>query len=138
MDISQVVVRDTVNFNFNYTIMILQPIQTFNSGGNPELSFARLSSVNVRITFVSNMLYAPLPVTGTMVIYDSNDVPVTQYAIDTNVPAQSSNVYVGQGQTIPKWAFTGQATIYANALTTGAQNGVPYCREVNTQFTITP
>jgi hypothetical protein len=86
--------------------------------------------VYVNVTFKSNMLFATLPVTGTVVIYDVAKVPVQQFKDTTSVVAGSKN-YLCPGMNIPKWAFVGQATVFANALTAIGPEGVPYCKEQN-------
>lgn len=136
VEVSQEVASDFVAFNFNYLVEIID-VETLNAGTDAaQVEFARATQMKVKITFQSNMLFATIPVQGTMVTYDIAEVPVLQYAIDTTIPAQGTN-YVGNGQLIPTWAFVGQATVYANALTPAAFDSLPYCLEASTNCFIT-
>ncbi len=135
VEVSQEVTSDYVEFIFDYLLEIVD-VETLDTSDVAQVEFARDAQVKVKITFGSNMLFATLPVQGTMVTYDIADVPVIQYVAETTVVAGSTN-YVANAQTVPTWAFVGQATVYANALTPSGSGSLPYCLEATESFLLT-
>jgi hypothetical protein len=135
VDVSQVVVNDTVAFQFNYIIQIVS-MQTLQTSNAPASSFARGTQMKVNVT-LSNIRTVAVTTTLTITICDNCNVPVASFTVDITVPAQGQTAAAGT-LNIPSYAFVGTATAYANALTQlPSQGGVPYCPEGNKQFVIT-
>jgi hypothetical protein len=136
VDISQVVVDDTVSFTFNY-LLKTTAVATLTNTNMPASSFSRdgpTMKVNVTVRNIANT-----PMTGKVcvTIYDEAHVPVAVAEVDLTVPA---GISAATAQTIdlPHYSFVGQATAYVNILTQlPSLGGVPYCPEASQGFTIT-
>jgi hypothetical protein len=135
VDVSQVMVSDTVALQFDYIIRIVS-IQTLTTSNAPASSFARGTQMKINVT-LSNIRTVAVTTTLTMTIYDNCNVPVAAFFVDITVPAQGQTAIAGT-LNIPTYAFVGTATAYVNALTQlPSLGGVPYCPEGTRQFLIT-
>ena len=126
VEISQVVVNDTVSFDYNYLVT--------TNGITLPASVERGSPITINVTLQStdNSILNP---TVTITIYDQNQVPVDNYI--TTVNNITLNDSVVATVTIPTWAFVGQATVYVNVLTANPTAcGTPYSPEQIATFQI--
>jgi len=98
---------------------------------------------NVTITiYYENIALTTVHTVFTFVVFDALGVPIGTFLVDMIVPA--SPVYctpyndtVTVEIYIPKWAFVGMGTVYANAYTNLPWDcGIPLCPEVSAEFTI--
>jgi hypothetical protein len=85
---------------------------------------------------LSNLEGYSSPVTVTITVYDSDDVPI--YACLNTVENPSTTTSTSTTFTIPTWAFVGKATVYVNILTNNPlDGGVPICPQLTANFQIT-
>jgi hypothetical protein len=128
VDVSQVVVTDTLNFTYSYLITV--------NGITLPASVQRQSTMTVNVT-IQSIENSPLWSTATITIYDEENVPIGSFvASNTNETAGTTSV--STTFTIPSWAFVGTATVYVNVLTNSpTAGGVAYCPERTANFQIT-
>jgi len=127
VEISQVVVTDTVSFDYNYLV-------TINNNITVPASVHRGSPITVNVPIIDTDNTA-LSITTTLTIYDTNSVPVATYI--SNPMSITSSTTISATLTIPSWAFVGTATVYVNVLTNSpTSNGIPYCPERSATFQI--
>jgi len=128
---------DTLAFNVSWIIKIMK-VETVDQYGNPKNNFARDEHVYFNLA-TKNMALVPKIITFTVVIYDEQNVPIGQVVLhDWVIPPGTSQFFIINLQ-IPKWAYIGVATVYANAYTNlPTTGGVPYCPEASKEFLITP
>ncbi len=127
VDVSQTNLTGSATFAVGYSLMILK-ISVPNS-------VQRLGNLPINVT-LQNFGNTPQGLTLTVSIMDSAQVPIGTTTVTINTQTQG-NLTITTNLTVPSWAFTGQATVYANILTTTPdQGGVPYCSQGTTQFQI--
>ena len=98
-------------------------------------SIQHLSNLPINVT-LQNFGSTPQGLTLTISIMDSALVPLGTTTVTINTQT-IGNMTVTANLPIPAWAYTGQATVYANVLTAiPDQGGVPYCPQGTTQFQI--
>ena len=125
--VSQTNLTGSATFAVGYSLMILK-ISVPNS-------VQRLGNLPINVT-LQNFGSAPQGLTLTVSIMDSAQVPLGTPTVTINTQTQG-NITVTTNLTVPSWAFTGQATVYANILTTTPdQGGVPYCPQGTAQIQI--
>jgi len=127
---------DTLTFKVGWIIEILM-IQTVDEYCNPQTVFRRGEQMYFNVT-VQNIAFTSKMTTLTVVVYDECGVPIGQ-AIPQHllIPPETSSIFI-IGLSIPKWAFLGVGSIYANAYTDLPQfGGTPYCPEISVTFMIT-
>jgi len=134
-DIAGQTFNDTVTFKVGWIIEVTQ-VKTVDNYGNPKTSFTKDEHIYFNVT-VQNIAFTSKEVTITIVVYDECEVPIGQVTLQ--------NWVIGLGRTeifiidlqIPKWAYVGNGTVYANAYTRLPQEGgTPYCPETSTVFLI--
>ena len=126
VEVSQIVVSDTVSFSYNYPV-ILQI-----GGISVPASVARNSTLNIGITLqnLGSTAWSCLTIT----IYDNAKVPIGSLIVNSNSIIGNT---VSAKILIPTWAFVGTAIVYVNILTNDpASGGVPVCPEQSAQFQI--
>jgi hypothetical protein len=127
VDVSQIDLTGSATFTVGYSIMILK-ISVPNS-------VQRLGNLPINVT-LQNFGTSQQGLTLTVSIMDSAQVPLGTTTVTINTQTQG-NITVTANLTIPAWAFTGQATVYANVLTTiPDQGGVTYCPQGTAQLQI--
>jgi hypothetical protein len=126
VDVAQVIVTDTVTFDYNYLV-------TINGITLPPTVY-RQSSMNISVA-IQDPDNTTLPTTVTFTICDANMVPIDTYI--TNPFTVTHSTSVTETFTIPSWAFVGTATVYVNVLTnTPGGTAVPYSPEETATFQI--
>ena len=126
VDIAQVIVTDTVTFDYNYLV-------TINGITLPQ-SVDRQSPITISVA-IQDTDNTTLPITVTFTICDANQVPIDTYISNPITITQSTSVT--ETFTIPSWAFVGTATVYVNVLTTTpGGTSVPYSPEETATFQI--
>jgi len=135
VDIAKIPVWDTLNFTVHYIVEILN-IVTTNDLGTPLTEFKKCDYIYFNIT-VHNWAMTDRNATITVVVYDELGVPIGVIVIeDMLFPSGTTTNIIGSIH-VPKWAFIGVATAYANAYTCLPTDcGVPWCPEVSTSFAI--
>jgi hypothetical protein len=131
------IANDTLTFRVGWIIENLEII-TMDETGAIKTFFARGENVCFNLT-AKNIAFTSRTVTFTIVAYDENDVPIGCVALHgVAIDPGICQIFIISIK-IPNWAFVGTAYVYANAYTNFPKaNGVPYCPEVFTLFTITP
>ena len=128
VDISQVVVSDTVYFMYNYPVIIS------STGISIPSTVARGTLMNITVTvqdIINTTPWAELTIT----IYDNESVPIDNVIIHSS---SVTNNIASTTVTIPTWAFVGTATVYVNILSADPlAGGVPLCPEQSASFQIT-
>ena len=128
VEVSQIIVTDTLNFTYNYPIVIN------DNGISVPASAHRLDNVTISVS-IQNLANSYLWRTTTFTIFDDAHVPIG--AIIVPVTNQTGTQTVSATLTIPSWAFVGTATVSVNFLTDSpANNGVPICPEKTATFQI--
>ncbi len=127
VDISQVVVTDTVTFDYNNLVNL--------NGVAVPGSVQRGCPMNITAG-IQGLDNSAQSVIVTFTVCDVNSVPVVTYV--TSPIIISTSINVSTTVTIPTWAFVGTATVYVNVLTNPPiGSGVPYCPEQSATFQIT-
>lgn len=136
VEICETKVNDTCTFKFGWLIEITQ-VKTADTYGNPKNSFTKGEHVHFNIT-VKNIAFTSKIATFTLVVYDECDVPIGHVVLhDWSISPGTTEIFIADLQ-IPKWAYVGIGTVYANAYTDLPQlYGTPYCPEMSTTFMIT-
>lgn len=129
--------EDALTFEVGWIIEIIK-LETVNAAGEVETSFAKGEHLYFNLT-IRNIAFVSKIATFTIVAYDEQSVPIGHVVLHSWViPSGTSQFFIIDLQ-IPKWAYVGVATVYANAYTNLPQLcGVPYCPEVSTTFITTP
>jgi len=128
VDVAQVVVTDSVIFEFGYIISIRDITVT----GSP-LYKGDTMTIDVDLKSISMVAHDVLL---TIVACDECGVPIGLTA-DFITVAAYDGWSAGHTITIPSWAFVGTGTIYVNVFTDyPSLGGVPYCPEQTAIFTI--
>jgi len=122
-------VKDTLTFQVGWIIQITE-VKTLNATRAPKTIFARGEHVCFNLT-VKNIAFTSKTATFTIAIFDERDVPIGQTILHGwDIPPGATRIFVIDLQ-IPKWAYIGVATVYANAYTDMPQfGGTPYCPEI--------
>ena len=127
VEVSQVVVSDTVSFMYNYPVIIDV------NGITLPATVTRGSAMTINITLQgidSSTHWSALAIT----IYDNASVPITTQIINANTITGNT---ISAKVTIPTWAFVGAATVYVNVLSNSpTAGGVPVCPEQSAGFQI--
>jgi hypothetical protein len=126
---------DTLTFRVGWIIEILT-IQSVDKYSNPQTVFRREEQIYFNVT-MQNIAFTSKMTTLTIVVYDECGTPIGQ-VIPQHwlIPPETSSMFI-IGLTIPKWAYLGVGSIYANAYTDLPQfGGVPYCPEISAMFMI--
>lgn len=128
--------EDTLTFIVDWIIKIVN-LETVSTTGDVKTSFARGEHIYFNLT-VRNIAFISKKATLTVVIYDAQGVPIGNAILYNLVIPPSTSKYFTIGLQIPKWAYIGVATVYANAYTDlPSLGGTPYCPEISTIFMIT-
>ena len=124
VEIAGEVVYDTLQFEVGYLIEILSitPAKTEYLKGEHMKFTVNYKSISKQQRF------ARFEVT----VYDELEVAIGRLWLELNVTYGESTFTV-ECMKIPKWAYIGEATVYANALTEG---GLAWCPEVSGKFGI--
>ena len=128
---------DTLTFRVGWIIEIIK-VETVNATGAAKTNFVKGEHICFNLT-AKNIACTSKIATFTIVAYDEQGVPIG-YAVLHNwvIPPGTSQFFIIDLQ-IPKWAYIGVATVYANAYTNlPTTGGVPYCPEASKEFLITP
>jgi hypothetical protein len=127
VEVAQVLLTDTASFSVGYSITILKI--------TVPSSVQRLGYIPINVT-LQNSGNLPQGLALTISIVDSAQVPIGTIAMTINTQTQGT-ISLTSNLLIPSWAFTGQATIYANVLTTTPdQGGTPISPQATAQFQI--
>jgi len=128
--------NDTCTFKFGWPIEITQ-VKTADTYGSLKSSFTKGEHINFNIT-AKNIAFTSTITTFTLAVYDECDVPIGHVVLqDWLISPGTTEIFI-IGLQIPKWAYVGIGTVYANAYTDLPQfYGTPYCPEISTTFTIT-
>ncbi|RLI43690.1 hypothetical protein DRO69_09030 [Candidatus Bathyarchaeota archaeon] len=131
------IANDTLTFQVGWIIENLEVI-TVDETGAIKTSFAKGEHVYFNLT-AKNIAFTSRIATFTIVVHDEKGVPVGCVELHgLTINPGTCRIFIISIQ-IPKWAFVGAASVYANAFTNFPKaGGVPYCPEVSTLFTITP
>jgi len=135
VDIAEHIVNDTLTFKVGWIVEITK-VETVDIYGNAETSFAKGEHLHFNLT-VQNIAFTTKTVTLTIVVYDECRVPIGLVTLqDWVIRPGKTEMFIIDLQ-IPKWAYIGVATIYANAYTDMPQDdGTPTCPEKSTNFLI--
>ena len=128
--------EDTLTFQVGWIIEIIK-VETVNATGELKTSFVKGEHLYFNLT-VRNIAFVSKIATLTLVVYDEQCVPVGHVVLHNwMIPSGTSQYFIIDLQ-IPKWAYIGIASVYANAYTDLPQLcGVPYCPEASIAFVIT-
>jgi len=130
--------KDTLTFKVGWIVEIVSMWTINNKTLQSQTRFARGNCVGVEMV-LRNIAMTPKKATFTLVVYDSGSQPIANTALeDVEVKPGETSIRILCKLLIPKWAFSGYATVYANAYTALPQlGGVSYCPEVSAGFLIT-
>lgn len=128
-------INDTLTYKVGWIVKILK-VETVNYLGEPETSFARDRHVYFNVT-AQNIAFVSKMATFTVVVYDECNVSIGQAVPhDLLIPGETCFTFVID-LIIPKWAYIGIGTAYANAYTNLPKlGGVPYCPETSISIMI--
>ena len=135
VEIAEQKVNDTCTFKFGWLIEIIQ-VETVDINGNTKTSFRKGEHIHFNIT-VKNIAFTSKIATYTLVVYDECDVPIGRVILhDWSISPGTTQIFIIDLQ-IPKWAYVGVGTVYANAYTNLPElHGTPYCPEISITFMI--
>lgn len=127
--------QDTLTFLVGWIIKIVK-VATVDASGAAKTVFARGEHICFNLT-VRNIAFTSKTATLTIVVYDTQGVPIGNAVLHSWVIPSGTSQYFIVDLQIPKWAYIGVASVYANAYTELPQNnGTPYCPETSTTFMI--
>lgn len=130
VDVSEVHVIDKCRFHFGYLVSCT------GINLNPA-SVAKQSSVGVELD-LANLQFSSEDVFVTIVIYDEASVPIANFVSWVTVPEVGTTTPEAS-MSIPKWAFVGVGTVYANVFNNKPKlGGTAMCPEVSETLVITP
>jgi len=129
--------EDTLTFQVGWIIEVVE-VETVNATGMAKNIFTRGEQIYFNLT-VKNIAFVSKTATFTIVIYDERSVPIGHATLHSWVIQSGSSQFFIVDSRIPKWAYLGIASVYANAYTNLPQLcGVPYCPEITSTFLIQP
>lgn len=128
--------QDSLAFRVDWIVKLIS-VRAIDQDLSYRTNFGINGDVGIEITLRSIAMIVK-SATIAVVIHDELGVPVNYSAInDFQVQPNEKLVYMYCKLSIPKWAFTGKATIFVSALTPGTNaSAVPYCPTISTQFYI--
>lgn len=133
-EVAEMIAEDYMEFKVGWLIEIID-IETgvLNGDWTPESSFKKGECIGVKLT-VKNIAFTEKVASFTIVVYDDLGVPIAYWKVFSyTVHPGEKDIIMYCYLFIPKWAFIGIGTIYANAF----KNGAPYCPEASTIVTLT-
>lgn len=137
VSVAEMVATDTMPFKVGWLVEIisLETGELKNSAWIPKDSFKKGQCIGVKLT-LKNICFTEKKAGFSIVVYDDLGVPIAQYKVQSyTVPPGSKVIQLWCYLYIPKWAFIGVGTVYANAYK-GELNGLPYCPEASATITI--
>jgi len=136
VEVLQRTIGDNLTFEVGW-IVELDDVKVMNEYGEIESSFLREEYMCFNLT-VHNIAFLSKIVTFTIVAYDEEGVPIgVAFLCDFPVSPGTLQVLIVNLQ-LPKWAFIGVGSVYADVYTNLPFNGgVPYCPEITAVFLIT-
>jgi hypothetical protein len=136
VEVLQRTINDSLTFNVGWIVQ-LDDVKTINEHGDIKSSFLRGEYMCFNLT-VHNIAFLSKIVTFTIVAYDEQGVSVgVALLCDWPIPPGTLQVLIVNLQ-LPRWAFIGVGSVYANVYTNLPFNGgVPYSPEISTVFLIT-
>ena len=134
VEVAEMTAEDYMEFKVGWLIEIID-IETgvLNGGWTPQSSFKKGECIGVKLT-VRNIAFTSKVAFFSIVVYDDLGVPVAYWKVFSyTVHPGEKDIIMYCYLFIPKWAFIGIGTIYANAL----KDGTAYCPEASTTVTLT-
>jgi hypothetical protein len=133
VDISEVMVNDTVKFPYGWKLNINNVViaNAMNLHRFPHAPY----TMSVNVTICSIAITASYPAFLQLTAADEAGVPFGQALVPLGSVPPGSTTYAGITIPIPEWAYVGNGILYADLLNSTAI-GLPYCPEVQTPFTI--
>jgi hypothetical protein len=134
--IGSVTYQDTLSFEVDWIVKLLS-VRTVDDSLTHQTSFGKGGYVGMEV-ILRNKAMITKSATLAIVLKDELNVPISYAKIaGFNVQSNEQLVFVYLRLGIPRWAYSGNATIFISALTAPAiQGGVPYCPPVSTNFVI--
>lgn len=124
--------NDTLTFKVGWIIELFK-LETYDSEGNVKTSFNRSETVYFKV-YAKNIALVEKNATVTIIGMDGLNVPIG-HAILIDLVLPPGTTILDASFEIPKWAFAGNGTAHANALTDlPEEGGVAYCPEITTTF----
>jgi hypothetical protein len=127
----------TVNTGANpsNTIVDIKNVSSTDFNRNPVSNVAT-NSLAYFTVYIENKAATTQPVTYYINIYDNLNTPIA-HTSGSQVMQPNSIISSTVSVEIPSWAANGRATVFASAFTTLPDaNGVPYCPEKSSTFTV--
>ncbi|MEM2522840.1 MAG: hypothetical protein QXW82_06805 [Candidatus Bathyarchaeia archaeon] len=129
VEIAEQYVFDTLTFEVDYLINIIE----VEPGAD---AYKKGEHMTFKITYEC-ISEQPLDVVFWVVVYDDLGVIVAFNYIPVNGVTKGNYTIDINCMNLPKWAFVGKGTVYANALTAlPSQGGTAYCPEASATFGI--
>jgi len=131
VDIAEVIKTDTVWFRFGYLVYIkdISVVPAYPT------AIYKMQTLQIDLT-IHNIAFTTKMALITVVAYDNCSVPIGKattvglYAVPPDADTLMAFFIL-----IPKWAFVGAGTVYANIFTKApSAGGVPYCPEASELF----
>lgn len=124
--------NDTLTFKVGWLIELLK-LETCDSEGNIKTFFNKSETVYFKV-YLNNIAFVEKSVTVTILGMDDLIVPIGQATLDNLVLPPGTTILEASFK-IPIWAFAGNGTAHANALTDlPEEGGVAYCPEITITF----
>lgn len=132
-EVRGIIAEDYMEFKVGWLIEIIDmETGVLNGGWTPQSSFKKGECIGVKLT-VKNIAFTEKVASFTIVVYDDLGVPIAYWKVFSyTVHPGEKDIILYCYLFIPKWAFIGVGTIYANAF----KNGTPYCHEASTTVTL--
>jgi PKD repeat protein len=126
---------DTLTFRVGWIIEILN-VSTTSPSGVAKSIFAKGEHICFNVT-AKNIAFTSKMVTFTIATCDAENAPIGHIILQNWAASPGDSTIFLILIEIPKWAFTGLSTVYANAYTDlPTLGGVPYGPEASAIFTI--
>jgi len=134
--IGSITYQDTLSFEVDWIVKLLS-VRTVDESLTSQTNFGKSGYIGMEV-ILRNKAMITKSATLAIVLKDELNVPISYAKIDGfNVQPNEQLIFVYVRLGIPRWAYSGNATIFVSALTASAfQGGVPYCPPISTNFVI--
>lgn len=118
-------------------ILAITDIKMYNTNFQ-QIDTAKIGQNIILSVSVQNLMFAPLnTVVITLSLYDGNMIPLQAIPVYSGSIDAQATVSVSTQTYVPKWAYSGIATVYASVFDrTPALGGIPYIPEQSARFYI--
>jgi hypothetical protein len=134
VEVAEIFAQDILSFKVGWIVNITS-VETTDSELQPKTRFTKGSQMGLKL-LLENIAMTTKKLTLVITVQDELNQPIAHLQTDdVEIPPGETSTY--HELQIPKWANSGNATVYAAAYTSPpSMGGNPYCPEASTSFLI--